>query len=270
MDKSIKCGDIVKFMEDFAPPELAESWDNVGLMIGDFDSEIKKILVALDVNDDVICEAISENADLIITHHPFIFGGIKNINSGSAMGKRIIKLIKNNIAVYSAHTNLDIVKNGTNDELAKIIGFQKTSVLIKSDDGVNGLGRIGELAQETRFIDFVNQLKIKLKLDRVTITGDKNKVIKKVALCTGQCSGAEYMTEAKKACCDVYVTGDLRYHEAQFANNIDLCVVDVTHYGSEVIVVPVLREYLNNYAESNNLGFECIESKVNGQTLSIV
>jgi len=270
MFKITRCEDVVGLMEDFAPPELAEDWDNVGLMVGDFGSEVKKILVALDVNDSVIDEAISENADLIITHHPFIFGGIKNVTSSDAVGKRIIKLIKNNIAVYSAHTNLDIAENGTNDTLAKIIGLQKISVLIKSDDGVNGLGRIGELANEMSFIDFINQLKTKLRLDKVTVTGDKNKVIKKVGLSTGQCAGREYMTTVKKAGCDVYITGDLRYHEAQFADNIDLCVVDITHYGSEVIVVPVLCEYLNNRAKSDNLSFECIESKINGQTLNIV
>lgn len=270
MSKIAKCEDVVKFMETFASPDLAEEWDNVGLMVGDFNWEVKKILVALDIDDNVIDEAIDKNIDLIVTHHPFIFGSIKNVNSGSVVGKRIIKLIKNDIAVYSAHTNLDIAKNGTNDTLAKILGLKNIEALIKSNDGVNGLGRIGELEKEIKFSEFAENLKDKLKLNSITVTGDLNKTVKKVGLCTGQGSGREYMTAAEKMKCDIYVTGDLRYHEAQFANSLNLCVADITHYGSEVIIVPVLCEYLNNCARNNNFDFQCIESEINGQTLNII
>ena len=265
-----RCRDIINFMEKLAPLELAESWDNVGLMVGDFDMEVKKVLVALDIDDNVINEAIENNVNMIITHHPFIFGSIKNINSSNTTGKRAIKLIKNDIAVYSAHTNLDIAKNGTNDVLAKLLQLNDTEILLKSDDDTNGLGRVGIISNEMSFLDFSISLKEKLKMKNLTITGDTKKMIKKVGLCTGQCSGSEYMIQAKKAGCDVYVTGDLRYHEAQFANNLDLCVIDITHYGSEVLIVPKLCQYLNDCAETSNFNFVCIESKTNGQTLNII
>lgn len=264
-----KCKNIVEFMEKLAPIELAESWDNVGLMVGEFDRTVKKIIVALDINDDVIEEAVEKNADMIITHHPFIFGSIKNINSENVTGRRAIKLIKNNISVYSAHTNLDIAKNGTNDVLANILGVEQTEILLKSSDDINGLGRTGVI-KDVKFSDFIEILKSKLNLEHLVVTGDLKKIIKKVGLCTGQCSGQDYMIAAKNAGCDLYITGDLRYHEAQFANNIDLCVADITHYGSEVLIVPVLCDYLNMCAKENNMDFICIQSEINGQTLNII
>jgi len=265
-----KCGDIVECMEKLAPCGLAEEWDNVGLMVGGFDMLVKKVVVALDIDDAVIDEAINIKADMIITHHPFIFGSIKNITSRTVVGKRAIKLIKNDIAVYSAHTNLDIAARGTNGVLAEILELRNVKPLMKSDDGVNGLGRIGELKKEMKFIDFAQVLKNKIGLKNLTVTGNNDRVIKKIGLCTGQSAGSDYMLAAKNYGCDAYVTGDLRYHEAQFANNIDLCTADITHYGSEVLVVPFLCRYLNKCAEENNLDFICVASKIDGQTLNII
>ncbi len=266
----VKCKNIIEFMEELAPSELAEEWDNVGLMVGEFDMPVKKAVTALDINDDVIDEAINIKADMIITHHPFIFGSVKNINSSDIVGKRAIKLIKNNIAVYSAHTNLDIAERGTNGVLAEILELQNIKPLMKSSDGVNGLGRIGELKQEISFIEFAISLKQKIGLKNLIVTGNREKIIKKIGLCTGQTAGSDYMVSAKENGCDAYITGDLRYHEAQFANNIDLCTVDITHYGGEVLVIPFLCDYLNKRAKENNLDFICVESKVNGQTLNII
>ncbi len=266
----VKCKNIIEFMEELAPCELAEEWDNVGLMVGEFDMPVRKAVAALDINDDVIEEAIEIKADMIITHHPFIFGSIKNINSGGVVGKRAIKLIKNNIAVYSAHTNLDIAERGTNGVLAEILELQNIKPLMKSIDGVNGLGRIGELKQEMSFIEFALSIKRKIGLKNLIVTGDKEKIIKKIGLCAGQAAGNDYMILAKESGCDAYITGDLRYHEAQFANNIDLCTIDITHYGGEVLVIPFLRDYLNKRAEENNFDFICVESKVDGQTLNII
>ncbi len=264
------CKNIVDFIEKIAPTNLAEEWDNVGLMIGDFLMPVGKILVALDINDDVIDEALEKKADLIVTHHPFIFGSVKKINSESAVGRRALKLIKNDIAVFSAHTNLDIAKNGTNDTLFGLLGLENSEILVKSVDGVNGLGRAGDIPDEMEFYDFATYVKKVLKLDNLTITGRCDKKIKKVGLCTGQGSGREFMLAAKNIGCDAYITGDLRYHEAQFANELDLCVIDITHYGSEVLIVPVLCDYLNECAKNENLDFICIKSEVDGQTLNII
>jgi len=125
----LKCGTVASIMEKIAPKRLAESWDNVGLIIGDSSSNIEKIMVCLDLPSWVVDEAIDAKVDMIITHHPVIFNAIKKINSDTALGKKIMKLIKNNISVYASHTNLDLARGGLNDIFARQLGFEKTNIM---------------------------------------------------------------------------------------------------------------------------------------------
>lgn len=124
-----KCGTIMSLMETIAPKRLAEDWDNVGLIIGDGGKTVSRIMVCLDMPDWVLEEALEENVDMIITHHPLIFSGIKNINTDSNLGRKIIKLIKNEISLYSSHTNYDIAKGGLNDIFAMQLGFDNLKVI---------------------------------------------------------------------------------------------------------------------------------------------
>lgn len=265
---SVKISEIVDVMNEFAPPETAENWDNVGLLLGNPDGNVDKILIALDVTNDVIDEAVDIGAGLIITHHPFIFKPVKTINYSDFLGKRIYKLIKNDISVFSAHTNLDKADMGTNHALAnklKLRNIKKFSDIFFSD---NIIGVMGEIETEVTFKEFAENIKKYLGIERITVTGDFEKKIKKVGLCTG--SGMEFVSYAQKAGCDAYVSGDMKYHEAQTANNIDICVADVSHYYGEVIIVPVLKEYLEICAKKYNFDFKCVQSKINSQTLKII
>lgn len=124
-----KCQEIMSLMEKIAPEELAEDWDNVGLLIGDRNSAVKKIMVCLDLPKWVIDEAIDNQVDMIVTHHPIIFNKIKKVNTDSSLGRGIIRLIKNNVSVYSSHTNMDIASGGLNDMFAKQLGFSVTSII---------------------------------------------------------------------------------------------------------------------------------------------
>lgn len=261
---SVKCSDIISCIEKYAPASLAEEWDNVGLMVGDCDSEISKVLVALDINDEVIDEAINIGAEMIITHHPLIFKAIKSVSSYTPLGKRIIKLIKNNIAVYSAHTNLDISNGGTNSTLAEMLGLINISNLLNTDIDT-GLGKIGLLPEEMTFFEFAEKVRDILGAKHITISGDINTPIKKVGICTGSGADMEYMQAAKESNCDVYITGDVGYHDAQIANDLGICIVDGTHYLTEVPVVSVLCKYL-----SDKVDIECVPSVINGQTLNII
>ena len=121
---AVKCGDIIRFMEEFAPPKLAEDWDNVGLLVGSREDEIKKVMVCLDVTPEVIEAAEANNANLIISHHPLIFKGLKRINDGDFKGRMIMNLIRKGINVYSAHTNLDVTKGGVNEQLSRVLGLK--------------------------------------------------------------------------------------------------------------------------------------------------
>lgn len=265
-----KCSDIIKLMEKYAPPELAENWDNIGLMVGEENKEINNILVSLDINDSVIDEAVKNDIDMIITHHPLIFKPIKNINSNTVIGRRIINLIKNDICVYSAHTNLDIAENGTNDTFAQILNLNNIENLCMPVIDNYGLGKIGELDNYVEFIDLIEKVKEIIKSDKIVISGNLKTKVKKVGIGTGKCSARNYIDLAVSKKCDVYITSDIGYHDAQYALEMGICLIDATHYGSEVIIVPVLCKYLNSCAEKYNYNYNCIASKTDIQTLNIV
>lgn len=261
---------IMKCMEEIAPPELAESWDNVGLMVGDSKKEVKKILVALDAIPEVIAEAIEENADMIVTHHPFLlFQKIKAIQKNTPLGKKIYDLIENEIAVFSAHTNLDIVDGGINDILAEKLNLQSVDVLEvtqENPDGTKvGLGRVGKLQEEMSLLSFARLAKDTFPVgDILRVVGDKDMKVKTVALCGG--SGASFVSQANRQGADVYITGDMKYHEAQDAKELGLAIIDLTHYASEVVVVDVLAKRLQQYVEAHGFSVEISISKVDGQT----
>ncbi len=262
----MKCSEFIKRLEKFAPVELAETWDNPGLIVGDTKQEIKKALVALDATLEVIDEAISLGADIIVTHHPMLFGAVKKITDETPAGIKIMKLIKNNISHYAMHTNLDIAFGGTNDRLAEIIGLKDIEILRASceqDGKENGLGRIGILENETGFFEFSQMVKTALGLDSMRVVGNLERTVKKIALCTG--SGFEFMEDAVKKGADVYITADLRYHESQKAIEKGICLIDATHYASENIIVPVISGYIQRICLNEGVKMEVFNSEVNGQ-----
>ena len=137
---SMKLKDIINVIEDKYPLSLSYDWDNTGLLVGDFDADVKKVMTVIEANEDIIDEAIEKGADLIVTHHPFIFGKISRVNTGDLKGRLIRKLIKNDVAIYSMHTNFDIAFDGLNDYFMELIGINETEVLdvIGSDENYCG------------------------------------------------------------------------------------------------------------------------------------
>lgn len=368
---SARVKDIMNVMEQLAPKKLAEDWDRPGLAVGDPERKVKKVLVALDVIEPVIAEAKAIGADMIVTHHPMLlFKKIESITTETAVGRRIFGLIENGIAAFSAHTNLDVAKGGTNDVLAELIGLEHIEILEETwaeslrkivvyvpvgyedavrdamceagaghigayshctfsaagkgtflplegtnpflgeqgklemaDEvrletvvpvaGVNavvramlaahpyeeaaydiyaveqkgrreGIGRIGELPVAMPFDAFAEMLKEKLGLDAIRLVGEPHKIVKKIGLCTG--AGTGFFALADAMGCDAYLTGDMKYHEAQEAVEKGLAVADVTHYASEVLIVPVLQRKIAAAAKENGWDVEVVCSEVNGQT----
>lgn len=261
---SVECSKIIDYMNELAPEYLAEDWDNVGLLVGNKYSTVKKVLVALDCINSVIDEAIQIGANLIVTHHPLIFKSIKKINSDTLNG-RIYKLIQNNINLYSAHTNFDITEGGTNDILANKLGLKNIEILDITNEGSKqyGIGRIGVLDKDITFLEYAKSIKQILNLPSMNIIGDINKKIKKVALCTG--SGSEYLVKAYDKCADLYISGDVKFHDAQKAQELGICWIDATHYASENIAMPILAQYLQKQSQLNNWQIEIFVSNINGQ-----
>ena len=239
----VTCEKILSLMERIAPKSLAEEWDNVGLLVGSPRQEIKKILVCLDVSEAVIAEAIDIGANLILSHHPLIFRPLKSLRTDTPLGNRLQKLLINDIAAIAAHTNLDTAWGGVNDVLAAKLELTEVKPLDKSATEENpGLGRIGILAEPMEIDDFAAMVRKNLNADGLRVVKGNSAVIKKVALCSG--SGAEFIDRAVFRKADAFVTGDVRYHDAQRAAELGLTVLDAGHFATEYPIVDVLAKKL--------------------------
>ena len=359
---------IIKVLNKWAMPYLAEEWDNVGLLIGSKNSDVKKVLCALDLTEEVVREAIGQKVQCIITHHPFIFKPINYIDFESSQGSILKQLIKNDIAVFAMHTNFDSCKGGTSDIVSQLVGIQDLNILkvthvedfckfvvyvpeesyesvreaiIAVDhehignykgctfttkgegtfiplEGSNpyigkqqtlekvnerkieciiamqnvaslmdtikkvhpyeeiaydvyplenlkkysGLGRYGKI-KPIEIKMFIEQIKEIFKIPYVRVIGNMEKTVERVAVCTG--SGSSFLKEAAENA-DIYITGDLGFHDGQEAIARGLTVIDVGHYASENITVPFIKQYL----DAKNLGIEVICSEVDGEVFHIV
>lgn len=222
-----------------APRHLAEEWDNPGLLVGDPAAEVNKIVVCLDVLDDTITRTVDLGAKMIVAHHPLIFRPIKNVRLDLPLGKKIARLIKNDIAVFAAHTNLDIAQGGVNDVLAEKIGL--TDVKMFGDEEFS-LGRIGTLDKPMSAADFARRVKTALNAENVRLIDAGDFKISKVGLCGG--AGAEFIQKAKFFGAQAFVTGDVKYHDAQAAIENKIHVVDAGHFATEFPIVHELAEYL--------------------------
>ncbi|AME09370.1 MULTISPECIES: Nif3-like dinuclear metal center hexameric protein [Gemella] len=233
--------DVFNHLNKFANVELAEKWDNVGLMLGDYNNEVTKVLVCLDVTTQVVKEAIEKKIDLIVSHHPLIFKPIKSLNFSDDFKSSIIKLlIQNDISVISFHTNLDSASLGLNDYLAKKLELNNIKVLFEHKlDTDAGLGRYGDLKKELSFERFIFYLKEKFELSSVSAVVGNKKNIKTVALLGG--SGGDFIYDLPEV--DVYLTGDVGYHVALDAIEMKKNVIDIGHF-SEHLVKELLQTHI--------------------------
>lgn len=352
----IKVQDILNGLYKLAPANLAFDWDNVGLQLGSRTQEISSVLLCLDVDNDVLNEAIDNDCQLVISHHPFFFKSLKNIDLDSKQGNIIKKFINNNISLLSFHTNLDIAVDGLNDYLAeklevyncqnlKVLNYEKLyklivyipeshyervkmaildagagrfgnyshtsfstegkgsfkpllgskpylgkkgvintvdeirfETIIKEDDietilsvminehpyeeiaydlyqltnkgREDGIGRMGRLRKTCALKKYLDFVKRRLGLEQLRFVGENNRQISTVALCCG--SGADMIEYASKAGADLYISGDIKYHDAQLAERLDMALLDAGHYETEVIVKDLLFDYLSKQIKGVN------------------
>ena len=229
----IKVNNIINEMELLAPTYLKEDFDNVGLMVGDKNKEVKKVLLALDCTLKVIEEAKKENVELIITHHPLIFKRPSSITTDTLQGKKIIELIKNDISLYSSHTNLDSVENGLNDTIVSILGFDNSKILEKNKrDDKAGLGRSVSLKESIQLEDLISKIKKSLNINNLRVVKGKDKV-NKIAIING--SGQDFIGKAVALGADCIITGDTTYHFASDYKEMEISILDVGHFASEQI-----------------------------------
>ncbi|MCR1848658.1 Nif3-like dinuclear metal center hexameric protein [Paeniclostridium sordellii] len=365
----MKLKSLIKQIEKKYPLNLAYDWDNVGLLVGDYENEVKKIMVVLEANEEVVNEAIEKEIDLIITHHPFIFSKMKKVTTQDLKGKLIHKLIKNNTSIYSMHTNFDIAFDGLNDYFVDLLNLKDAKILEKTNsevlyklavyvpkthldkvrsalgnadaghlgnykecsfsiegegrfkpcEGANpyigeegalesvnevkietivpqkilggvinamikshpyeevaydlyklenkgeavGLGRYGKLEEKMTFKDLGMILKEKLDIKHLRVVGNLEDEIFKVAIVTG--SGADMVKKAFKSGCDVLITGDMKYHDAQDTLDMGMKVIDCGHFDTEKVFADIMFKYLDE-----NFDMDIIKSDVNLNPFDII
>ncbi|MDR0879426.1 MAG: Nif3-like dinuclear metal center hexameric protein [Clostridioides sp.] len=357
----MELGKLIEKLEEIYPTSMAEPWDNTGLMVGYRKKDVKKVMVSIEANEKLIDEAIEKNVDLIITHHPLIFKKLTRVNTDDLKGREIYKLIRNDMALYSMHTNFDMAKDGMNDYFMSLIGIDgaksfgvssveqlyKVAVFVpenytesvrevmcrsgagfignyssctfnirgkgtfypeegtnpflgttgelefadevkiesvvtqkilkkvidemikahpyeevaydvyrlENEGEKNGVGRIGELDCEMKLTELAALIKEKLSSDYIRLVGDGEKIVKRVAVVTG--AGSEFIGEAKEKRADVFITGDLKYHEAQDAVDMGVNILDCGHFELEYIFKDKMKEFV-----AQNFELEVIESEV--------
>lgn len=229
-----KVKDILQFIETIAPTHLKMDWDNVGLLCGRGDQEVRTILVALDPFPHVCDEAVEVGADLLVTHHPLIFEPLKSVTDQTTIGQSIQKLIANNIAAINAHTNLDCAEGGVNDTLAERLGLTDISVI-----GSEHLLRVGSF--QSTLLTFLEHVKAKLNCQGLRYV-DGGKPVCRIAVGGGSCGSA--LPEVIAAGCDTFVTADVKYNQFWDAKAFGINLIDAGHFQTENPVCGVLAEKL--------------------------
>lgn len=239
----MKANEIIEKIEEKYPVSFAENWDNSGFLVGDREWEVKKIFLALDVTDETLNRAIAAGVDMMITHHPLIFLGMKQVTAGDFIGRRILKLIENHICYYAMHTNFDVL--GMADLSADLLKLTKRQVLevtFEEENRREGIGRVGMLPEEMTLEACGRFVKEQYDLPFVKLYGNPEQKVRKAAVCTG--SGKSLMQEVLRQKAQVYVTADMDYHSSIDAVAQGVAVIDAGHYGTEYIFMEYMKQEL--------------------------
>jgi dinuclear metal center YbgI/SA1388 family protein len=235
----MKVRDITSVIEEFAPLSIQEGWDNSGLCIGSPDDEVTSVLLGLDCTPELVDEAIGCGADMIVTHHPLIFSGLKKISPDDPVGSAVYKAVKAGISIYAAHTNADKVIAGVSGAMAARLDLKDVTILDEEEGGV-GLGVVGNLPEPMSAVDAVRFVKERFGLKTVRTSRLTEGMISRVAMCGG--SGSSLIRSAQKAGAQLYLSGDISYHH--FFTCGEFMIMDVGHYESEIEIVDILFSLL--------------------------
>lgn len=252
--KGLTVSEIRDVIEELVPVGLQEEWDNSGLIIGFERTRVKKALICLELDKRVLAEAQELEAEMIITHHPVIFSGIKSLCDGNVKDRLVMDIMKSGISVYSCHTPFDKIKGGNNDVIIERLGLASarnlsgadvrsaSKMLEKRDEG--DIGRIGEFRNMITFGELIQHVATHLDLSirQIRAVGPLDKYIAVVGVCTG--AGADMTRMAAASGCDLMITGDVKYHEAQDARDLGICLLDAGHYGTEKFFPQAMKDKL--------------------------
>ncbi len=253
MNKEIKIKDITDCLEIVAPLHWQEDYDNAGLIIGNKEEKCTGVIICLDVFKQTLLEAIDKGCNMIVAHHPFIYKGLKKIDFDRQINDILKLAFTHNIAIYAAHTNMDNAKTGVSYMLSKALEVENICRLEKSrfpnEENFWGGGAIGELKSETMVKEYLLRIKKNLGIGAIKYIGDEKKKIKRIGFCGG--SGSFLIENAIDKGCDIYLTGDLKYHD-YLSNEDKIVLADIGHFESEKFIkqrfFDIISEKICNFA----------------------
>lgn len=245
----MKVKELLEYLHSIAPPQFQEDYDNSGLITGNYNMNIQGVLVSLDCTEDIIDEAINLGCNVVVSHHPIIFRGLKRLNGSNYIERTVIKAIKNDVAIYAIHTNLDnVFVSGVNSMISEKMGLKNLKILAPKGDltyrGYSvGAGMVGDLESPMETTAFFDSLKENMELKVIKHTAICKSKVQKVAVCGG--SGGFLLNDAKTAEADVFITSDYKYHEFFDADN-EIIIVDIGHFESEKYTIDLLYSLIVN------------------------
>ncbi len=261
--------DVLVAVEELWPESLAESWDRVGLVVGRTDAAVERIMFAVDPTLEVIDEALEWGAQLLITHHPLLLKGVNSVAATSGKGKAVHRLIEGGCALLTVHTNGDSAVGGVSDVLADAIGLGDVKPLVRAPLGLveEGIGRVGYLAGPEKLGDLAARVFLQLPAvaGGVRVAGDKDALVRKVAVCGG--AGDSLFDAVRATDADVFVTADLRHHPASEAREVrndgKPYLIDLSHFASEWLWLPAAAQALGNVLADQGFAAELVVSQTN-------
>lgn len=243
------CNEIIEKLEELSPPSFALGWDNVGLLAGRRDKEVKVVAVAIDATEQVIKAALKCRADMLITHHPLIFKAMKSVTDDDFTGRRVVTLLQNDIAYYAMHTNFDVMgmADAAADEI-ELLNRQVLKITYEDEIAKEGIGRYGRLPHDMTLDECAQYVKNAFQLESVRVYGELDTNVLYAAIVPG--SGADEIQDAIKSGSEVLITGDVKHHEALDACEQGLFIIDAGHFGLEKIFSAYIQEFLGRECAS--------------------
>ncbi|MEM6298980.1 MAG: Nif3-like dinuclear metal center hexameric protein [Bacteroidota bacterium] len=239
----MKLHELTDFLESLAPLHLQESYDNSGLIVGDPEQDISGVLLSLDCVESVLEEAKAKNCNVVVAHHPIVFSGLKSLTGKNYIERTVVQAIKEDIAIYAIHTNLDNIREGVNAKIAEKIGLSDLRFLaLKAGDQEAGSGMVGVLAEAMNETVFLEHLKTVMQLPVIRHTELLGRKVQRVAVCGG--AGSFLLPQAIRAEADFFVTADYKYHQF-FDADRHLVIADIGHYESEAFTKELLYEFIS-------------------------
>ena len=250
----MKLREIMTALERLAPLRLQDEWDNSGLQVGFPDTEIRRVLVCLDITETVVEEAVARKCNLIVSHHPLLFKALRQVSDATYQQRCVVRALSAGVSIYSAHTSLDNAPGGVNHKIAERLGLQNLRWLSPREDADGGAGLVGELPQPEADVEFLARLKQLFGVQCLRHSAPGGREIRRVALCGG--AGAFLLGDAIRAGADCFLSGEFHYHD--YFENGGVLLAELGHYQSEQFTQDLLLEYLS----ANCPGLEIVKTEL--------